>query len=219
MEESDRHAAESPWPTKKDRLFVRPSKPDEPPPELDGFESLLKSLGPDLGYAYREAYFRAGEILAHAWLEDDRNGYLKYPMLFCFRHFVELSLKAIIEVYCELLECEPGIAVEKAHGPMKLWNEAKRLMDEAVPNTGTGNETSRNVERCLNELHQVDRDSQLFRYPTSKDGQSVEARLPRVDVDRFFATMRHLEALFFGCQAQAEHLIGCRDDLRDYYGP
>lgn len=173
----------------------------------------------DLDYAYRESYFEAGKILASEWQKDDRNWILKHPMLFCFRHFVELSLKAMIAIYCKLLGQESRIKIEKEHGPMRLWNEARRLMDEAVPNTGTGDETNRTVERCLNELNQVDKDSQLFRYPTNKDGQSIEDRLPLVDLGQFLATMENLHALFIGCQAQAEHLIKCRDDMREYYAP
>ena len=207
-----------PWPSGKDRLFITPSpKPKSKTENTPSFDAVLDALKLDLGYVYREAYFDAGKVLAQALCENDRNWPLIYPMLFCFRHFVELSLKAVIEIYCKLLEQNPQIELAKEHGPMKLWNEAKRLINEAAPPRDSTDDTDTHVERCLNELNQFDKGSQLFRYPTDKKGESVENRLPRLDLAQFFGTMENLQALFQGCEMQAEHLIECRDDMREYY--
>ncbi len=220
MASSDSNGDEFPWPSKKDRFFV----PDVPkaaaePQDLTGFEGLLADLQPDLGQTYREGYYLAGAQLARGLREDRDNWPLIYPMVYCFRHFVELSLKAVIEVYAGLLEEQPKIEVAKEHGVTRLWNEAVMLMDKAAPNTGTSDETDRNVTRCLNELNQTDKDSQLFRYPTDKGGVSVNDRLPRIDLDQFLKTMENLKSLFEGCEMQADYLIECRDDMREYYRP
>lgn len=220
MAESNETSEEFPWPSKGDRFFVKSeSKPQSEPARSPKFEAFLALTKPDLGYDYRNGYYEAGQRLAQGLREDRKNWPLRYPMLYCFRHFIELSLKAVIEVYCRLLEQEPNIAVEKEHGVMKLWNEAEDLMVEAVPANRDAEQTATNVERCLNELNQVDKDSQLFRYPTDRQGQSVEDRLPQIDLDQFLKTMENLQALFDGCEMQAEHLIECRDDVREYYGP
>jgi len=211
---SDATAEEFPWPSKNDRFFVKtePKSASQPAGSPD-FEALLGLTRPYLCYVYRRGYYEAGQRLAQGLYEDRDNWPLRYPMLYCFRHFVELSLKAVIEVYCQLLEKEPSIELDKEHGVMKLWNEAQQLIEEAVPNTGTSDDTDRNVTRCLNELNQVDKNSQLFRYPTDRQGQSVEGRLPKIDLGQLLKTMENLCALFEGCEMQAEELIKCRDDM------
>lgn len=189
----------SPWPRAKDRLFVegeRARHADSQP-----FDEILESLRPDLDCTYREGYYDAGVCLASSM--GDRSG-LIFPMLFCFRHFVELSLKSLIETYASLVGVTPSKKLLRQHDLAKLWTEARRLIEEADSITGEGDSTLGNVERCVRELNEVDKSSTLFRYAKDKEGDSTEADLPKTDIGQFLKTMENIESFFVACRTQVE---------------
>ncbi|MGB2985391.1 MAG: hypothetical protein WBE26_05860, partial [Phycisphaerae bacterium] len=169
-----------PWPSKDDRLFekarVHTGAASTGSPEFDG---ILESLRPELAYFYREGYYEAGQVLAsHMWQSDA--AIVLYPTLYCFRHYVELSIKSLIGLYAGLEDDLVKPDLHKRHGLTKLWNEARALIEKAEGDEGKDDGTLNSVERCLNELNEVDCNSQLFRYPSDPNGESFEHRLPRV---------------------------------------
>ena len=142
---------------------------------------------------------------------------LYYPMLYCFRHYVELSLKSLVELYTQALDENIKDELRAEHGLMRLWNELKRLVVKGKALTRDGDNTSKNVERCINELNKIDRLSQSFRYDRDRTGKSFNDRLPDVRLDRFVGTMENLHAFFEGCAMQAEDWLECKEDMRSYY--
>lgn len=204
-----------PWPKDDDRLFEKEGEGDCA--ERAGskpLDEILESLQPDLDYRYREGYYDAGVRLAAN--VGDQSG-LIFPMLFCFRHFVELSLKSLIETYAGLVDVTLSKELLHQHELAKLWTEARRLIEAAESGAGEGDATLDNVERCVRELHEADKRSTLFRYATDETGDSVEARLPKTEIGQFLKTMENIESFFEACRAQAEVWQEWKNEMETEY--
>lgn len=193
-----------PWPKESDRVFAqRPkAKPSQSTGSLE-FDEILESMRPDPDYYYRAGYYEAAQVLATELSESEHSD-LYYPMLYCFRHYVELSLKSLLKSYAKLVDEEVRGNFVKTHALMKLWNEVNRVMDKAAREDRKDDGTLKVVERSLNDLHQVDCSSQTFRYATDTSGKTMQERLAPVDLAQFTTTMKSLHSFFEGCQAQAD---------------
>ncbi|KJJ84927.1 hypothetical protein OMAG_001157 [Candidatus Omnitrophus magneticus] len=90
-------------------------------------------------YYYAIAYFDAGEILSKSCVNCSKNreniDVLIYPIIFCYRQGVELSLKAI----CLILRyvCEDISDIDKTYDLLKLWESMKKYLDKlkSLPKT------------------------------------------------------------------------------------
>lgn len=167
------------------------------------------------------------------------------PTLYCFRHFLELSLKSLIRA-CSELAGKPvptrkvnrcGLPAEAAedvcaqcahverdesvidneHGIMPLWTICRRLIVETFPPYPKDTTTLPAIETCLNDFHQVDSSSQTFRYHLDRSGNSTEDRIPPIDLARLLITMEKVHSFFDGCDMQAGHLMSLKDDFAAQY--
>ena len=222
MEEDDRpmtqdssDSSASRWPSAKGRLFAKKAR-NKAAKGDDPIDFLMAGLKPKLDYYYREGYYEAACILGD-YMTQDGFDTLLYPMLFNLRQYLELSLKCLIETYahcCKLDGIELQVADFQHHNLMKLWREATRVMRLASKQDEAEEETLKNVERNINEFNQMDKTSQLFRYPVDAKGQSVERRLPKVSLNDLRKTMDGLHAFFDGCKAEADTWVEYLDEMR-----
>ncbi len=171
-----------PWPKESDKIFEKRNEAKSPPPSASlDFHQILESMKPEADFYYREGYYAAALLLATE-PSDSKHASLYYPMLYCFRHFVELSLKSLLTVYTTLAGEEPNAGLLRSHSLGSLWQEAKRLIDDAEGMKRSEDETGRVVDRCLNELNEADKSSQAFRYPTSTTGDDLREQLAPIDL-------------------------------------
>lgn len=206
-----------PWPKKSDRLFAE--RPQAKPSRATGsiaLDQVLESMYPEPDYRYRAGYYEAAQVLASELAECGHSD-LYFPMLYCYRHFLELSVKSLIHVYARLQDAKVRISLHREHNLAKLWNEAKRLIQQAEPNARKDDETLRNVGRCINELNQVDKNAQLFRYATDNWGDTATTSLPRLELEQLATTMENLHAFFDGCRTQAEVWQEWKEEMADHY--
>ena len=96
------------------------------------------------------------------WLKIDSQ---IYPVLFNFRHFIELILKDTIRYY-KLFHREINtyqIGFEKEHSLLTLW---KTLLPYLIQNTTSiPCEVLNAIENIIEEVESLDRNSFSFRYP------------------------------------------------------
>lgn len=127
-----------------------------------------------VGDFHAAGYRQATEILLRRFLDDpdgtagERDS-IVLPILFLFRHYLELRFKDII-VYGQLLS---GQHVQWRHGHdlESLWAEAQQLC-EALYGSGLPSEFLR-VGDCVMDLCQLDPNSTSFRYPRDTNGRPV----------------------------------------------
>jgi hypothetical protein len=119
-------------------------------PMAEGFKRL-----PDLGVAAVEETGRGHD-------------HLVYPILFNYRHFIELSLKEIIRSARRLLGKKGS--VPETHNLGDLWNAAQPLLMEIEKGSAT---TYRDVRACLTRFNEMDPTSEGFRYPVKRSGEDA----------------------------------------------
>jgi hypothetical protein len=212
-EDQEQPTEEYLWPNRKDRPFK--PKPLKSTPRPEDSSVLDFPWDDEWDYAYQQGYFWAGDNLAHDLIDREaiekapagRELYgVDLPMLYCYRHFLEISLKRLIQVLVPLTDLDVSSDINKEHGLMPLWNEAKRLMAAAFSPPSAGDDTEQHVERAINDFHQYDPSSQTFRYRRDTSGKPHEDRLPHADLRQLIKTMRGLHNYFQGCESYADEV-------------
>jgi hypothetical protein len=136
---------------------------------------------------YRIAARRLAER-APEWFEQD---FLLYPIIFLYRHYVELRLKNLIALGQKLSD-EP-VNVPEVHDLVKLWAKAKpRLLHEVNTDDDIVREIP-HAERVIADLAALDPRGTAFRYATNvHGGRPLPDGLVRLNLHQFASTMDKL---------------------------
>jgi hypothetical protein len=122
---------------------------------------------PDSDEYYRGGFLFTAQQLAYKILSlYDSGEPLVYPMLYSFRHFMELSFKRIIALGAEVSYCEEP---HKNHDLSTLWSIARDVV-ESAPFVDLEWERIR-IERLVDEFNRIDQTSTALRYATNRDGR------------------------------------------------
>jgi len=161
-----------PWPETGDSLFME-----------GGYRALLAfplTGQPVLDGIIASGYKDAGDALIQSLLDNGRNDGLVLPILFCYRHYMELRIKGIIEILN--LIAEEGEQYSKTHDLKNLWSDlrAKVDMDE------NDLDTFEAAEHCVMEFHEVDRKSESFRY------YERDFLLKQIDLGHLYSVMEKI---------------------------
>jgi hypothetical protein len=160
---------------------------------------------------YADGYRIAADVLVKSCIYQMPFGrgdidVLIYPIVFNYRHYVELRLKEII---IGLKHCH-GIDenVKLVHDIKILWSELKKLYQEFEEDNNT--EDFENAERVIFEFAKIDPRSTAFRYPTQT--------MSKVNIRNFGEVMDRL-ANFLDCLSDlTEHYRDLTDEMyKDYY--
>jgi hypothetical protein len=152
---------------------------------------------------YAEGYKRAAELL-FADRENWHNTYLLFPMLFLYRHYVELRIKHMLCVSIHY----PGIpALPKGwklnHKLQDVWELLRPRLLAASPDIPE--KELDNVGSLIGELHKKDPGSFVFRYPTNRldptsrsEGNFLsdsDLDLNSLNIINYFDSMRQLSEI------------------------
>ena len=185
--------AEFRWPTLGDKLFAKPKGP------LDGgrlaphpWERLVH-----MARGYREA---ADLLVKHAEADYRLRGSLVYPIIFLYRHFIELELKYVLVTYGP----HAGQTADwESHDLEVLWPKVRVVIDRfGVEEDKEGTDA---VEACIIEMAKIDRDSFSFRYPVRKRGQPLPLEFESLDLENLRETMEKIRNFFLGVDGQLDH--------------
>jgi len=176
-------------------------------PWPDAHSSLFRAGTPSRSLAWIPQTSRQWTIYAAGYLEAGRQLYaswkrcgddcLVFPLVFVFRHYVELRLKELILSASSLLDLEPEWQCK--HDLKQAWNRLMPILRKAFPEES--NQGAENAGRLILEFAARDSISMQFRYPVNNDGKRHLADLERIDVDNFFATMEQLAAFLEGASS------------------
>lgn len=94
-----------------------------------------------------------------------------YPMVFLYRHSIELHLKSFLKkIYRKLTEKEIN-AVKTKHEVGCLWEAAKTHIHKFYEETGPIPEDFSLLDEVIKEISKYDKGSFSFRYSTTRDGK------------------------------------------------
>lgn len=127
-----------------------------------------------------EAYYHAAKTLTRSlrrgrWGGMRRDGGI-IPILFLWRHHLEISLKIIITDIADYKDAACP-AIESTHDLIHLWGLAKKGLEEFVLDDAE----MKAIERAVKSFSEFDPNSQAFRYPRSKGGQRAAPGLHLVE--------------------------------------
>ena len=188
-----------PWPGNKDKMFSEGSRGS-----LQAYLDFAKYFTTDtlLADAFKKSadailsQIEAGQISEHPDMYF-------FPVCYLYRHAIELYLKQLIihGIQLNILEEEDKLKeIMGDHKLCPLWNKTRIVLEEVWPD-GDKNDL-KNVERLIQEFHQIDKSGQNFRYSKDKQGNSITRKLPeRVDLEALRKICNGLFMFFDGCDA------------------
>ena len=121
----------------------------------------------DEWYHYSFGYLKAAEIIESDLIKNpiDRD-FLIYPLIYLYRHYLEIVMKDIIIITNKLLGYS-GFTPKGGHDLMRLWNESQNILKEFYDDYP---EPASSIEEKIKEFYNVDIKSDNFRYPIDKKG-------------------------------------------------
>jgi hypothetical protein len=154
-----------------------------------------------------EGYKVAADLLVqHTETQAWRRRKLVYPIVFCYRHFLELTLKGILEEYGAMGNVSPNWT---HHRLEDLWRDFRALLRNLDSDNPEEQGTDA-VEQCIAEFAKIDPVSETFRYPKGRKGQPFDAGFETVDLLQLRDTMQAIENYFMGTDAFLDSLKDAR---------
>jgi hypothetical protein len=158
--------------------------------------------------AFKDAAAVLAETIATRGTHRPELDLLAYPLLFCWRHYVELELKHLVRSARRLLDEKPDPKEKPHHHLRDLWTECNGLLeriDDRKP------DDYRNAGRLILQLDALDPDGQHFRYAwtTATKKRPPTATLAGVDklaIDRVHAALMGLATFLEAAEAQIDDL-------------
>jgi hypothetical protein len=131
------------------------------------------------GTLYSDGYKTAADTLVNQVAADRyTSDTLVYPIVFCYRQYLELLLKALLEEARLRFHSDERIPVK--HQLLVIWQPLRPLLERCWP--GIQAELSATTE-LLSQFDDVDRLSFAFRYPTNPHGEpSLPQHMVRINL-------------------------------------
>jgi hypothetical protein len=197
------------WPAPDDKLFV--STDADTDADLDvRFEARE--------FLIREGYKNAADLLVEKARESnlDRDS-LVYPIVFCYRHYLELALKALVATYGPGVEIKPNW---KSHDLGRLWQSFIGMLARYDVEDVDGANTI--VGELIREFASIDPASFSFRYPVDTEGYPIPMGRGSLDLTRLADVMDGVSGYFQGTDGYLGDLVsnmpGPYDEYTDEYG-
>lgn len=151
---------------------------------------------------YAEGFKRLADLVVQQIAEVPETGadrhFLVFPIFFNYRHYIELSLKLIIEMARDLLDRQDELP--KTHNLTALWEIAEPLLIEIDNREGKTHEA---VRESLERFTAMDPVSESFRYPVTKRGDpTLPSKLSQLDLGQLRDVVERLSGFFDGASEQ-----------------
>jgi hypothetical protein len=184
----------------------------------------------DPAYACAIGYRMAAQLAVEHVRQGAHESFLFYPIVFLYRHHVELMLKKLILAFGDagvrrithaehlgqpaLKSLEKG---KKAHSLQWLWDRL-RPMVQALGNSVVPSEEIAGINSYIRQLNGIDPDSVGFRYTAAI--QETKAKLGKaqkhgaeVDIRMFAEAMERLANFLDGLDSYVDFMIECDHEV------
>ncbi len=204
----------------KEREFPWPEKFEEPFRHEQGpgwvFNACM-DRNPTMSL-YATAYRTAAEELFRplgesGGAERQHSDLLVYPLVFCWRQYLELTLKEMVAMV-RALSGKKGSANLHKHHLMPLWNELKGHL----PGLGARFAEIEAVGKTIARLVDYDPDSLAFRYPVDKQGGTTQSDIPlHINLKFLNDTMQGIANWLDAGHAEASERLRYEAEMRAEY--
>jgi hypothetical protein len=192
------------WPRPNDRLLSK----------VDSWNDAMAFSGDPVerNALMSKGYFRAGYILIDRCRQNIHEGHvLIYPILFCCRHALEMTMKGLLESYGHHFGVPaPG----PSHNLWRLWESCKAIFAQ-IDNENAAADTLI-VEKLIKQFHDLDARAEAFRYPVKKDGTLIDLPNDAFNLTDLRGVVESLENFFSGADGYLDHLCSASDEMQYY---
>ena len=184
-------------------------------------------MSPQNWWQYTSGYKEAGDLLLQNALGGGRQHVLVFPIVFMYRHYIELQLKEILLNNWAYLGISRGLPTY--HNIGRLWaicRDVFHKMDEAVAPEFTKTKqyqieiVSRYdaLEADLKMFSQWDPNSESFRYPIDKRGKPIVVNLKDINLKELQELINRISTELDGISVGAYDLLSQKEDTLSSYG-
>jgi hypothetical protein len=156
-------------------------------------------------YAYAEGYRRAARLIAdHVIRNRGDTDFLLYPIVFLYRHNVELQLKRLIPEGAFLADHNLSEAdrnsLRSSHSLDKLRGIFEPILEKLGSAFGVTPDYIQAIDSYIRQIHNIDELSFSFRYAASKFGAPLidKDKLPYFNLGILAAGTERLTGFLFG---------------------
>lgn len=105
-----------------------------------------------------------------------------YPIMFLYRHYLELKLKEILVIFKDCLAIGESMNKYLTHDLLSLWKTVRRLLDKQCCFADDWKQACESIDNLIKRHNRMDKDSYNFRYPFDKNGISSLHNLSNLDI-------------------------------------
>lgn len=194
------------WPQKGDS--IRSSSGDE------RFHAQL-DLG-NWGF-YPKAYLDAAKLVAEAIASGANPDVIGYPLMYLYRHYLELMLKELINLGRALNSSSDRSSYPDRHELDVLWKDARPLIEKYGYREGENKDDLEAVGLQVGEFASLDPDGETFRYPVTrfKKGRR-EKTMPsplHLSLDQVAKMMERVDNFLTGAESAMDDLLKYQADV------
>ena len=182
------------WPKKGDTPFASAEEP------LDN--ALIAENERTRLVLMTDGYKQAADLMVkHAEEHRSTRDFLVFPILFNYRHFLELSLKYQLATFGRRVDIEPNWT---SHDLEELFFSFWEMLERY--GTSDPDEADPIVGEVILEFAKIDPGSYSNRYPVDRKGNPVPISQSALDLGNLADVMNAVEAYFTGTDGYLDHL-------------
>jgi hypothetical protein len=190
-------------------LFTSKSFPDP-----DWYLNAVLHISPDKWDAYAEGYKKAADIIVQYIINNNRDqDYLIFPVVFLYRHYLELRLKELIVVSSRLLDHD--VSVPTHHDLVSLWKQVRPNLEQVWPEQEK--HVLDKVEERLKELSEADLRSFGFRYPIDTKGQPTLVKLKHINLKHLRDVIQGISNILDGSSIGMGEYLDAKNEMMAEY--
>ena len=182
------------WPRQGDRAFVTSADPSE--------NANIEETGHARFVLMTDGYKRAGDLMVEAAGHDNlARDTLVFPIIFNYRHFLEISLKYLLATYGPTVGIEPNW---RSHDLATLWGSVLEMLESY--GTPDPDEADPVVGEIIIEFAKIDPNSYAYRYPVDRNGTLLPVAQNDLHLPTLADVMNGVSGYFDGCDAYLDNL-------------
>jgi hypothetical protein len=171
-----------------------------------GWDNACVNFAPNAWLGYALGYKEAGDRLVEQLKEKRRRqDMLVYPIVFLYRHYLEIMIKDVIR-QAQILLDDP-VDVPQTHTLDQLWLKCSALLERVSP--GDSVEEQRQIGRLLGEFMALDPFATAFRYPVDRQGNRSLPGIRHIDLQNVQEVIGKVSVILEGASAQIDHYQDC----------
>jgi hypothetical protein len=168
---------------------------------------------------YPKAYIDAANLLVGTIVSGSNPDLIGYPLMYLYRHYLELMIKRLIELGRALDSNRDPCGYPGRHELNVLWRDARPLIEKYAYRLGESRADLDSVGAVVEEFARIDPTGEVFRYSETRFNKGKGTRektLPaplHLSLDQVAGVMKRLDGFFVGVESVMDELLQFQPDV------